>query len=95
MRTFQFFSKLDKMSFQNGSALVSSIVKLFHMCFPVNVGCGILFLFKVWYQLITKTSSYGKLKVLFIVPAGVAAINIDGNNLHAAVGYFGKNITFK
>ena len=66
-----------------------------------DAGCGKSFLMKVMYQSLTKFFSYGnvsldKPKVLFMVPIGVFAINIDGTTIHTAlnipVDHFGKNL---
>lgn len=67
-----------------------------------DAGCGISFLKKVIYQVLTKTLPYGissvdKTKVLLMAPTNVAAINIDGTTIHTAlnipISNFWENFT--
>ena len=78
-----------------------TVVDILHNFLTGAPGCGKPFSMKVMYQSLTKILSYrnvsvDKPKVLLMVPAGVAAVNIDGGTIHTALniptGHFGKNL---
>ena len=83
------------------STVSQDIVQPLHIFITGGAGTGKSHLIKTIYHSLTKTLSYramslDKPKVLLVAPTGVAAVNIDGTTIHAAlglpVGHFGKKL---